>query len=222
MCRCLPIPKRISHRLLANPTNILTTTTTMTRIKRRRYTRTGLPRDGQTIVRCRRCKAMVSRTKRQCKNRTCVSHPYCMVHSDKLLGLRVKRASFLPGLGLYATRPFKKNKLKIRYEGDDIDGKEYDRRYTNKGKKGQYVLDVSTAADERKFGERHHNIDAVRTDSNMARYSNMCRSADHRKKKLCKGNHATFTPVSHELKNTNKGIKKDEEIFVDYGRSFEF
>jgi len=75
--------------------------------------------------------------------------------------------------------------------------------------RGDYVLEVSP----------NRFIDAYKS-SDLAGFSNSCRTADQKAKK-CKGNNAVFSKYRDKvnIKSTKK-ISPDEEIFTNYGRQY--
>jgi SET domain-containing protein len=105
------------------------------------------------------------------------------------------------GTGLFAYRDIPKDKVIIEYKGEIISKRELDRRYPNETD-ARYVL---------KLGKDKY-IDASDTSkSNMARYAN------HKPKKSA---NAIFTTRGN-IKSI-KPIKAGQEIFLYYGRGFNF
>lgn len=106
-------------------------------------------------------------------------------------GLRVARAS--AGLGLYATRPFKKGERIIEYVGRTLTNAE---EYSSRSK---YLFEVNS----------RKTIDgAVRT--NIARYINHS----------CKPNCEPEIERGHIFIDAIKNIKAGEELVYDYGEEY--
>ncbi len=172
---------------------------------------------------CVRCSAKTSSGAR-CKRQTCKYSDMCWQHTYKIKKLRIGKSG-IPnsGDGLFALRDFEPNEIIIEYGGKRVPAKEY-----RKGK-GTYGIELSSKM----------VVDAKSTQSNLGRWANHCRAQDKRKKH-CKGNNAFFSlfrgnkrrgkraminvradyedrPASEVRKG---GIKKGEEIFVNYGSDY--
>ena len=106
-------------------------------------------------------------------------------------GLRVKRSS--AGLGLFATRPFKKGERIIEYFGREISKAE---EYSSKSK---YLFEVNS----------RKTVDGTQRD-NFARYIN------HSCKPNCEPNIVRGKIFIDALKN----IKIGEELSYDYGEEY--
>ena len=106
-------------------------------------------------------------------------------------GLQVKRSS--AGLGLFATRPYKKGERIIEYFGREISKAE---EYSSKSK---YLFEVST----------RKTIDGTQRD-NFARYIN------HSCKPNCEPNIVRGKIFIDAI----KGIKVGEELSYDYGEEY--
>ena len=106
-------------------------------------------------------------------------------------GLRVGRSS--AGLGLFATRPFKKGERIIEYFGREISKEE---EYTSKSK---YLFEVNS----------RKTIDGT-TRENFARYINHS----------CKPNCEPNIVKSHVWIDAIKSIKTGEELSYDYGEEY--
>jgi hypothetical protein len=158
---------------------------------------------------CAQCAAVTSRGKR-CKNRTCVTGPLCGVHTKLQQGLTVKKSS-IPnaGLGLYADKAFGGEDKVVEYTGANVAQKDYDKS------DGTYGMAL---------GATGRVIDGASTQSGVARYANDCRKTNIRAG-VCKGNNLIaltnkddtrvfFKPVK------GKKIRKGDELFVSYGRSY--
>ena len=149
---------------------------------------------------CHQCEAITSKKKR-CKNNTCVTSPFCAIHTQYQQGLRVKKST-IPNanLGLFTTVPRKKGENIVNYTGEILTQQEFEKRYP-KGN-AAYALQAGK-----------HIIDAIRTDSSVGRYAN------HKSK--TRGANAKFVASSGKARiQATKPILKNEEIFVPYGKSF--
>ncbi len=160
-----------------------------------------------TIVECVRCSATTNGGKR-CKRVTCKYFKYCYQHTRSLLGLKIA-PSGIPGGGdgLFATRDFAPNETIAEYAGKV----RTERQFNNEPSAYGFEL------------KKNMVIDAVSTQSSVARWANMCRSAN-RQGKQCVDNNAKFVPNTTTnkvfLKVKGRKIKAGSEIFVSYGREF--
>ena len=147
------------------------------------------------------CKSKTA-TGAQCKKRTLKTN-HCYIHLGKEHNLRVKKSN-IPNAenGLFiAKQPVEKNYVLSEYTGPtSIEHPE-----------GDYVLQLKNDL----------FIDGF-PKSNIARYSNTCKTKDI-KNKVCRGNNARFTSNVTKTKGflkTNKKLKPGEEVFVTYGREY--
>lgn len=159
---------------------------------------------------CGRCKAHSKKTKRRCKLRSCISLPYCHVHVGQETGLRVKQ-SLIPnaGKGLFAAKQYKRADTVAYYTGEILTQAQMDARY-GKGL-AQYALQLAG----------NHYIDAVRTDSGVARYADTC-DAPRGKKNPCKNN-VRFVHDRHKKAIKLQActtIEPGSEIGVSYGDDY--
>lgn len=106
-------------------------------------------------------------------------------------GLQVKRSS--AGLGLFATRPYKKGERIIEYFGREISKQE---EYTSKSK---YLFEINS----------RKTIDGTQRD-NFARYINHS----------CKPNCEPHLSKGKMFIDAIKGIKIGEELCYDYGEEY--
>lgn len=165
------------------------------------------------MVRC----AATSKSGTRCKNETKERFPYCWIHLKSIEGLSVKPSNInRAGKGLYAEKEFKKNEKIIDYTGKAIIGQP-------ENGEGDYKLHHTTG--DPATGRGRVIIDAEdKTSSSVARYANHCRAQNIRAGE-CKENNAAFNKQGKKgvykipLK-AKKKIKKGQEIFVSYGRSY--
>lgn len=140
-----------------------------------------------------------SKTGARCKRRTCRTE-YCFQHLQAVEGLKLA-PSKIPdaGVGLFATKPFKKGEKVTRYTG-----KEYS-EYV----KGPYVLQI--------HGNRY--VDSAATNNAAGRFVNDCRG---RNREHCSGNNARFSGSASGVMNikATKKIKPGAEVYVPYSRSY--
>lgn len=106
-------------------------------------------------------------------------------------GLRVGKSS--AGLGLFATRPFKKGERIIEYFGREISKEE---EYSSKSK---YLFEVNS----------RKTIDGTQRD-NFARYINYA----------CKPNCEPVIVKGRIWIDAKKGIKPGDELTYDYGKEY--
>lgn len=169
----------------------------------------------QTIVVCDTCHAP-TKSQRQCKRRTCMTHPYCWQHLQSIMHLQVKDST-IPGAGkgLFAAKlpgknkqkrvVFRANQIIAPYTGEKLTKKQLDQRYPG-DTLGQYVLQLS----------KDRYIDARKTDSSVARYANSCQKTS----KKCNAKLANNTGNLKVKPNVN--IKEGEEILTSYGKEYLF
>ncbi|HPI31066.1 MAG TPA: SET domain-containing protein [Bacteroidales bacterium] len=112
------------------------------------------------------------------------------------------------GLGLWATKDFKKGDVIVKYDGDKISLKECERRNQNQDGYGGYYLTLS----------KNRIIDAQHTLWAMGRYANDAAGLNR-----IKGlrNNAKYQLIKREaFIVASRNIKAGEEILVSYGRSY--
>ncbi|HNZ42142.1 MAG TPA: SET domain-containing protein [Bacteroidales bacterium] len=112
------------------------------------------------------------------------------------------------GLGLWATKDFKKGDVIVKYDGDKISLKECERRNQNQDGYGGYYLTLS----------KNRIIDAQYTLWAMGRYANDAAGLNR-----IKGlrNNAKYQLIKREaFIVASRNIKAGEEILVSYGRSY--
>ncbi|MBP8042064.1 MAG: SET domain-containing protein [Bacteroidales bacterium] len=112
------------------------------------------------------------------------------------------------GLGLWATKDFKKGDVIVKYDGDKISLKECERRNQNQDGYGGYYLTLS----------KNRIIDAQYTLWAMGRYANDAAGLSR-----IKGlrNNAKYQLIKREaFIVASRNIKAGEEILVSYGRSY--
>lgn len=156
---------------------------------------------------CDRCHAD-KKSGGRCTRRTCAYGTYCWQHSRSLLNLRIKKSG-IPGAGngLFTTIDRRKGDTVAEYTGKVVPASKFlDDKY--KSAYG-YQVDKNTV------------IDAKSTQSALGRYANDCRS----RARGCKTNNAKFAKHKRRGKwsvrlKAKRNIKKGEEVFVSYGRSY--
>jgi hypothetical protein len=155
-----------------------------------------------------------------CKRKCLFYGPMCWQHTALLQGVRIGPSTVpLPGNrtmnGLYATRDFKRNEAIAEYTGEIINKAENDRRYPGVSA-AAYVI--------RATADRY--IDALKTNSGIARYANDCEDVNkiHTEKLMC---NADFAGTFHLSGITKKivlravhAIVAGDEILVDYGDGY--
>lgn len=142
----------------------------------------------------------------RCKRRTARGN-LCWMHLDSEYHVKIK-TSGIPntGLGLYATKRFRKTERVIPYEGEQVTTNDPDYG-------GSYVLQTKTTPPY-KF------IDAAKSTSGAARYSNMARHGRNNRV-----NNARLKPSNRNgTANivTYKVIPNGHEILTDYGAGYDW
>ena len=85
----------------------------------------------QSVKECQRCEA-TTKSGNRCKNRTCRGK-LCWQHLKKQEGLRVKPSGIQgAGMGLFTTKPFKKNEKIANYTGEQMSRAQINQRYPGK------------------------------------------------------------------------------------------
>ena len=134
----------------------------------------------------------------RCKLRTARSQ-LCWVHLRKEKGLRVKKSG-VHGLGLFATKKIKKNRVIDKYAGEKLSKAQIDSRYGSNDKRADYTLCNGKKC-----------VDARYTNASAARFANSTRGTG--KRKNAKLTHA------FSLKSTQT-IPAGREILTSYGRDY--
>lgn len=142
----------------------------------------------------------------RCKNRTLKTY-YCYCHLKYEKGLWVKKSQIPDaGLGLVAEKEFARNNVVTPYEGPIVN---------HADPNNLYLLQIG----------QDRYLDASDPYSGPARYSNMCRVGDQRRR-YCRNNNAnlrltkTRGRVTGAVIKATKPIHKGQEIFTSYGRSY--
>ena len=160
-----------------------------------------------SVRKCVRCNALTN-AKKRCKRQTCKYGPYCFQHTRSIEGVEIKKSK-LPGagLGLFATRKFKKGSRVTTYGGEVISQAESDRRDSG------YALTIG----------RGRVLDGRATSSGNGRYVNSCRRSN---RKHCSSNNAQL-PVLQRRNGRVKGtlrvsrtILPGSEIYASYGPNY--
>jgi SET domain-containing protein len=124
------------------------------------------------------------------------------------LGLKLAPSNITgSGLGLFTTAPFKKGQHIVEYRGEIRTLAELENDPSD------YALEINKkeAIDARKTGT-----------SSLGGRANDCRSVN-KKKGECKSNNSKFVVDKRRKKarlKATKAIKKGDEVFVGYGRSY--
>ena len=149
------------------------------------------------------CKYNNKDTKKRCKRKS-RKGPLCPQHLDEVHGLRIGKSA-LPGLGVFATKPFKRNEKIIEYEGV---------RRATVPHNTAYLAELRRPKDPRK-----PYIDATNpAKSNAARFINDCFDCDRRYKY---SNNCAFWERDNRLwVRATKNIAEGDEIFVNYGEFY--
>jgi hypothetical protein len=119
----------------------------------------------------------------------------CWNHLSINEGLRIKKSNIKnSGMGLFATKPFKKDKLVVKYEGDISDH----------ATGGDYDLEINP-----------NKFIVANKSTSVAGFSNMARKGDGF------SNNAKLTTYNGEgrIKST-KPIPTGREILTSYGKSY--
>lgn len=139
--------------------------------------------------------------KGRCKRKTTKTHPYCGPHTDQVLGLRVAKSTIpLAGMGLFATRGFKKDEVICEYGGEKLTVDQYDRRYGDDAM-GSYGIQLDSK----------HIIDARKTSAGVARYACDYHGSGRRPN----AEYVTDGGKIHIV--ATRRIAAGEEILTDYG-----
>lgn len=139
---------------------------------------------------------------KQCNRKTTITHPMCAFHTRQVLGLYVAPSTIKgAGMGLFTTKPIKRNTHIINYEGEKISQKEYDKRYSDCDF-GVYGMTLNSK----------WVIDARATDSGLGRY--IC---DYRGSNSTQNVEYLSTSRKVEIWSI-RDIEAGEELLVDYGK----
>ncbi len=154
------------------------------------------------------CSTINSKGKR-CKNKS-LKNEKCWVHLKMKDGLRIKQSNIANGgLGLFATKDFKKNDIVAPYSGPIISEAKADQEKSS----NKYLLQIT----------KNKVIDASSpVKSGAGRYANQCK-AENKRKEECKCNNAKLVKSRDYSKaqlKANKTIKNGQEIFTNYGRDY--
>jgi hypothetical protein len=160
-----------------------------------------------TVRECVRCTG-ITRAGTQCKRNTCKYFKYCYQHTRSLLGLRIAPSNIPDGgEGLFTTRDIARNQNIAGYTGAVKTRAQFDQA------RSAYAFEVN----------RDWIIDAVSTQSGIARWANSCRAANQRAGD-CHQNNAKFVVNNRaktvRLRAKDRMIRAGDEIYVSYGRAF--
>lgn len=146
----------------------------------------------------------------RCTRRTGKYGPFCWQHTQKHVGVEVKRST-IPnaGNGLFAKREFKRGEL-VRHQPHEgvakkgTSSKFLSKRQIERKYPGEMLAPYGIQLSSNRFR------DDCRTNAGVVRYAN--------DKRRAASNNAVLTSTGNiRLK---KGVKKGEEIFVSYGRGY--
>ena len=107
------------------------------------------------------------------------------------------------GLGLYTTKPFRRNEKIVNYTGESLSRAQIDMRYGDTT--GQYVLCDGIRPTSR-------CVDGRKTNSGAGRYANDARGSNKR-------NNAKFLQRGFGIK-ASRNIRAGREVLVSYGRDY--
>jgi len=148
---------------------------------------------------CERCIAISKSSGNQCRNMTCKYSPYCYVHRV----VNVKQSS-IPnsGLGVYAKEDLKKDKLVGRY---------------TVGTQRLTMNELPPLNQRTHIWKKNNNLfyDASKTNSVAGKF-NDC--TPHSAKRIKCKNNALINSVGNVRLKSN--VKKNQEIFVSYGKDY--
>lgn len=140
--------------------------------------------------------------KGRCRRMTVLTHPYCALHTKKILGFIVAPSQIkMAGLGLYTTREIKKGTIVCEYKGEKLTSDQYNRRYA-KEDYGAYGMSV----------KRNLVLDARKTSAGIARY--ICDYTGSGKKPNVEYQGSKDIVEVVALRKILPG----EELLVDYGK----
>jgi uncharacterized protein len=138
---------------------------------------------------------------KRCNAQTTITHPYCWRHTQKVLGVTVRKSAIpFAGLGLFATRMFSIGDAIVEYRGKRMSMRAYNAKYEHE-LHGAYGMQLN----------RSTVLDAAETAWGVARYA-----CDY---------HGSGKKNNAEFVNENGRIwiiaiwpiKPHQEILVDYG-----
>jgi hypothetical protein len=156
---------------------------------------------------CTQCEG-TTRAGNPCSRRTCKYFKYCWQHAQRYLRLKIALSGIEDGgLGLFATRDIAPRENIAQYTGEIKNREQFDAAPSAYG-----------------FGvNRNWIVDAVSTQSTLARWANSCRAANQRAGD-CRENNAKFVVNNRTkvvwLRAKDRVIRAGEEIFVSYGRAY--
>jgi SET domain-containing protein len=168
------------------------------------------------------CRALSSSGDR-CKRRTVKYGPNCWQHTKILDGVEVKKSKIkLPNgkrmMGLFAMRSFKPKQAIVEYTGEKLSQNDLDTRYP-----GDTIASYTVKRTDTSY------IDARKTNSGVARYSNDCENVANPniQKKKCNADMA-LVKIPRSGKRARRGvvlraitkIKKGDEILNSYGDQY--
>jgi hypothetical protein len=161
-----------------------------------------------SVRECVRCAAETKNGDR-CKRNTCIYSEFCHLHTKILFDLTLKKSK-IPGAGkgLYTTVNIPKNKNISQYTGEIKSIEDF-----NADPSG-YAVQIP----------KNKVVDAVSTQSAIARYANDCRTSN-RKAKQCTGTNSKFVVTTRQgitkiwLRAT-KNIPANSEIYISYGKQY--
>ena len=155
-------------------------------------------------MKCPRCKATTAKGVR-CKNLTCMQYPYCWIHLRSVDGLQIRDSSIKGfGKGLFATREHKKDKKITNYSAKQID--------TLPNRTCGYALEVG----------KNRYLNAIDKSNYVGRYINDSRGTSNKNNlRFTKSRRVYYKENRYMVPiYTKKKIKKGEELFLNYGKSY--
>lgn len=179
------------------------------------------------------CVAISSSTHQRCKRRTCVDYRYCAQHLKIVKHLAVRMSKRLeklgvPGLGLYATAPFKKGSELGDYGGEKLTRAAWNKRYNDPKDKetGAYslaaghsktgfVFDGLAAASAISYANEANDVAKMLTKAKSYKdFSKMYNEVGET------GNAYTRSVAGNIKMFARKDIKENDEVLVNYGPEY--
>lgn len=164
---------------------------------------------------CNRCRSR-KRDGQRCTRRTCKYGPNCWQHTRTKHGVRVARSKIQgAGMGLFATRDLPRGS-RIPYLGKTVPEPDYDRMFGDR-----YRMEYAVTQDGVRQGDPNIVIDAAKTNSTVARYSNDGRGSRYRNNaKLDELDVDGDGDVDGVFLVAKNRIPRGKEILNSYGRDY--
>jgi len=141
----------------------------------------------------------------------------CWQHTQIKQGVSVETSTIKnAGQGLYALKDFKEGQTIAPYKGEVMTKKQLDARYPG-DTLAPYAVQI---------GNTRRYIDARKTNSGVARYSNDARNPKKNNAKLDKNGKRVVIKATKPIKPTSMRIpgkskrKKAKEVFTDYSGNY--